>query len=329
MTTPTQDPRISRRGIVASLGLAGAAGAATLFSPGQAQATPSVDRHGGPAPLGKGHDGVPAAVNPIASAPQPGFNYKFLTMWDFSPEHYSSGRAWSPTGGVYVPLGTGDNLWAVAELPAGAILGDVEWYLSATENVAMMGRLWVSGDAYLSATVADGTLAAGSALARAARIVPPAGTNGPFPHGTALVLGVWTPHTGNVSINGVRIGYKLGGTREVLLPTPARLYDSRPGTKIGRLQTRTHSLASRLPVGATGAILNVTLTGTEKAGNLTVYSAGSTVPAASSINWSATGQAIANGVHTAVSSARAIKVTCGGTTGAQTDYLIDLVGYLV
>lgn len=56
---------------------------------------------------------------------------------------------------------------------------------------------------------------------------------------------------------------------------------------------------------------------------------GSAAPAASSINWSATGQAVANGVHTAVSGARAIKVTCGGTTSAQTDYLVDLVGYLV
>jgi len=96
-------------------------------------------------------------------------------MWDFSPEHYSSGRAWSSTGGVYVPLGSGDNLWAVAQRPAAAGLGGVEWYLSATENVALTGRLWVSGDTYLSAIVPDGTLTAGTAGARAARIVPTAG----------------------------------------------------------------------------------------------------------------------------------------------------------
>jgi hypothetical protein len=244
-------------------------------------------------------------------------------MWEFSPEHYSSGRAWSPTGGVYVPNGTGDNLWAAVDLPPGAILADVEWYLSATEQVAMMGRLWVAGDAYLDTIVADGTMTAGTSAARAARIVVPTTTNGPFPHGTKLILGLWTPNTGAVSINGVRVGYQLAPTGHVLLPAPVRVYDSRDHSEIAAHVTRTHSLASRLPVGATGALLNLTAFGAESAGSMIVYSVAVSRPGISSLHF-AKNAPITNSVQSSVSAGRAIKIT----STARTHYAVDLIGYL-
>lgn len=313
---------ISRRGVFAGLGAVGVAGAAGMLAPGTAYAD-APSRGPRLSPAGARPHAVPAGVNPLASAPQKGCHYAFTTMWDFSPEHYSSGRAWSPTGGVYAPSGVGDNLWATVDLPPGAILADVEWYLSATEAVAMMGRLWVAGDAYLSVIVADGTLAAGTSQARATRIVVPQNTNGPFPHGTKLVLGLFTPATGTISINGARVGYKLAPTGQVLLPAPVRVYDSHHHKKIAAHGTRIHSLAAHLPIGATGALLNVTATGAERGGSLVVYSAAVPKPSTSSLHF-AKQTPIANSVQSSVSATRAIKIS----SSAKTHYIIDLVGYL-
>ena len=316
---------VSRRRALAGVGLGGVA--ALVAAPPAAAAPAPPAPGGGPTqpPPGFGPQNVPPGVNPIASPPRAGFTYAFRTMWDFTPESFSSGRVWTSAGGVYAPTGSGDTLWATCDLPSGAILGDVEWYLSATEHADLMGRLWVSGVSTLMEKVADGEVAASVAGVRAVRIVPPAGSNGPYPHGTALALGVFTPSSAAVAVNGVRVGYRLAPTGQVLLPTPQRVYDSRSGARIASGQTRTHSLAGRLPAGATGAIFNVTVTSPDSSGYLTVYSADSARPATSSINWDHTGQTIANTALASVSASRAVKVSCGGHA---THYLLDLVGYL-
>lgn len=330
LQTPPSPSTISRRWLVRGLGAAGVAGAAALVAPTAASAAPSgVTRLPGPAD-GKRRDAAPGNLpTPIASAPLPGYTYVYLDMFDFTPENFGNGRAWTLNGGTYTPVGGSGMMWATAQLPPGAIVGDTEWYFWSTQdNTELTTRVWVAGQPQFTSIISS-VLVNAVAAVRAVRVVAPSTSNGPFPAGTKVAVGIRTYSDKSIVINGARIGYTMGPAGPVLLPAPVRLYDSRPGTKIGRLETRTHSLASRLPVGATGAILNITLTGTEKSGNLSVYSASAATPAASSINWSATGQAIANGVQTAVSGARAIKVTCGGTTGAQTDYLVDLVGYLV
>jgi hypothetical protein len=326
MTTSTPDPRISRRGIVASLGLTGAA---ALLAPTAASAAPAAGRHAGPANQGHVQDAAPSGLDPIASPPLAGYTYTFLDMWDFTPENFVSGRTWTSAGGTYAPVGSGDTLWATTQLPAGAVLGDVEWYVSAKAATELMARIWVAGTPTLMKKVCDGIILGSNeqGLVRAKRIVAPAATNGPYPHGTKLALGVFTPSDASVAVNGVRVGYKLAPAGEVLLPTPVRVYDSRPGSKIESGHTRTHSVAGHLPVGAVGAILNVTVVGTEGSGYLTVYSAGAARPVASSMNWSAGGQILANGIETAVSSGRSFAVYCGG--GHRTDYILDLVGYLV
>ncbi len=321
---------VNRRRAITGLGV-GSISALVAAAPAQAvEAQPAgmPGPVGGPAQPAPGNQPqtAPAGINPIASPPQAGYTYKFLTMWDFTPENFVSGRAWSSSGGVYAPSGGGDTLWAMCDLPAGATLGDVEWYVSATESASLLARLWVAGTATLMKIVADGVLAAGPAGVRAARIVAPAASNGPYPHGTSLALGAYTPGDASVAINGVRVGYRMGPTGQVLLPTPQRVYDSRSGAKISGGQTRTHSLAGRLPVGATGAVVNITVTATESVGYLVLYAAGSSVPSSSSINWSATGQTLANSAQTSVSGARSISVTCGGR---PTHYIIDLVGYLI
>lgn len=46
----------------------------------------------------------------------------------------------------------------------------------------------------------------------------------------------------------------------------------------------------------------------------------------SPINWSATGQTLANSAQTSVSGGRAMSVTRGGR---RTHYIVDIVGYLI
>jgi hypothetical protein len=128
-----------------------------------------------------------------------------------------------------------------------------------------------------------------------------------------------------------------------MLPTPLRAYDSRDnnGAKIGINEIRTISLQTgrdgtnatmlAVPAGATAAIVNLTVTETEvgpggPGGFLTMYNASlGTVPATSSINWSAAGQNIAVTAQVAVDASGQIKVRDGSNA---THFVVDVLGYL-
>jgi hypothetical protein len=124
----------------------------------------------------------------------------------------------------------------------------------------------------------------------------------------------------------------------VLLPVPLRAYDSRLGDgKLQAGQTRTIGLTTgkdaaganqiALPVGATGALVNLTITDTEGAGFVKMYSAAISEPATSSINWSQSDQNLAVSTPVAVDAqARSIKLT-GGVNA--TNVVVDVVGYLI
>ena len=122
------------------------------------------------------------------------------------------------------------------------------------------------------------------------------------------------------------------------LPTPLRAYDSRfaPATAIAGSTTRTISLATAndlagatlvaVPPGATGAIVTLTVTQTSADGGfLKLYSAASSEPPTSSINWASPGQSIAVTTQVAVDPSGQVKVTAGPTS---THFIIDVVGYL-
>ncbi|HKA03205.1 MAG TPA: CHRD domain-containing protein [Acidimicrobiales bacterium] len=123
----------------------------------------------------------------------------------------------------------------------------------------------------------------------------------------------------------------------VLLPVPLRAYDSRLGDgKLQAGQTRTIGLASgkdasganqiAVPVGATAALVNLTITDTEGAGFVKMYSAAISEPATSSINWSQSDQNLAVSTPVAVDSQGRIKLT-GGVN--STNVVVDVIGYLI
>lgn len=122
-----------------------------------------------------------------------------------------------------------------------------------------------------------------------------------------------------------------------MLGAPLRAYDSRDnhGPKIAAGETRTVSLATgvngqgarilAVPAGATAAIVTLTVTETVGGGYLKMYSAATTEPATSNINWFANNQTFAVSTQVAVDSAGSVQVTSGPNA---TQFIIDVVGYL-
>jgi len=125
--------------------------------------------------------------------------------------------------------------------------------------------------------------------------------------------------------------------------TPGRVYDSRLSTYaqhgvLASGQRRTLSIgtsydvdggsptANFVPVGATAVFANITVVDTTGSGYLAVNPGGTTVVSASSINWSAAGQILANGISLTLNSSRQITVIGGGDAGS-TQFIIDVLGY--
>lgn len=122
-----------------------------------------------------------------------------------------------------------------------------------------------------------------------------------------------------------------------LLPTPVRVYDSRQPNSQGSpalaaLSTTTIDLSAAgplgaLPPGATGALVNITVTDTIASGFLTVYSAALTaVPATSTVNWVLPLEDVAVQTPVKVDATGSVKVTVG--PNGSTDLIIDVIGYL-
>jgi hypothetical protein len=122
----------------------------------------------------------------------------------------------------------------------------------------------------------------------------------------------------------------------VVLLTPMRLLDSRvstPGGPAGKLQPG-QSFGVTVPSldgnPVVAAYLNVTVTQTVGAGYLVVsasdLSGQRPRPATSNVNWSTTGQTLANLVLTAVGGENGVEVHAEGS--GPTDVIVDLQGYV-
>ena len=123
--------------------------------------------------------------------------------------------------------------------------------------------------------------------------------------------------------------------------TPTRVYDSRqalptPGV-LSSGQNRTVSVkdaravnggavatANAIPAGATAVAANITIVTTASAGFLSVNPGGITAITASTINWSAAGQVIANGISLTLNADRELTVVCDG---GSTHFIVDINGY--
>ena len=165
------------------------------------------------------------------------------------------------------------------------------------------------------------------------------------------------PFTSGAALFGVRIGYTApaivfpttttttttttptttppaaGASGPVFLSTPARVYDSRPGTapatgpktKFAAGEVRTISCAvGGVPTTARGVILNITATSTSaNGGYATVFPSNSGLPATSNVNWNA-GQTVANSVTVGCGPNAAVNVQVANSIA---DIILDVAGY--
>ncbi|MHB8325614.1 MAG: beta strand repeat-containing protein [Candidatus Dormibacteria bacterium] len=144
-------------------------------------------------------------------------------------------------------------------------------------------------------------------------------------------------HTGSadvvVDLEGYFAPESGGSTAGAYVPlTPARIADTRTASgypNAGSTLAAGGSVniqvagAGGVPAGATGAILNVTVTNTTAASYAEVYPTGATQPTASNLNWTA-GETVANRVLAPLSSTG--MVTVYNHTGSA-DVVVDVSGY--
>jgi hypothetical protein len=313
--------RPSRRAILAGIGVASGAGLL-----GEAIATPAS------AGVRPGISSVRAtpAINPsgfgsISSAPQQNVSYQFRSFWDFSnADTLDAGRKWGGSG-MYTP-GSLDPLVATFDAPPGAVLHDVECYVSNTAATTWGVDVWAPGHGF-AAMVTSGSIPAGTGAIKAHKFSIPSSGNGPYPAGTRIAPFIPTSTDGSVQINGVRLGFIHGGLNQVMRESPVRAYDSRSHSHLGGGTSRTVSLANWLPADAQGAVLALSVLNTHGSGVLQVSAAGSSSEAFAA-SWARTGDKSTNTLVSDVSLSRAVSVTSVHGSG-QTDFVLDLIGWVV
>ncbi len=107
---------------------------------------------------------------------------------------------------------------------------------------------------------------------------------------------------------------------------PVRIFDSRTSAVLQADAAVNVSVSPAIPSGvvARAATVNLTITGTVNSGYLTAYPAGGAPPNASVINWSSSGQTIANGSTLKLGTSNAFTVV---SKLNATHVLVDLLGY--
>lgn len=188
------DESVSRRKMIA-LGAVGGAALLNVAGASPASAAPESTR-----PQGT----VPASLSTdvrIGSDAISGYSYLHRSWHDFYSFDLGS-RTWSPEG-VYA-AGPDQWLTSTVDLQAGAVLRDVEWYVTSPDMVSAYIQLWNSGSAFIE-TLDGATFPAGDTTARALRQVLPTPNGVPIALGSKLVLNLPTgPRT---RLIGARIGF--------------------------------------------------------------------------------------------------------------------------
>jgi len=120
-------------------------------------------------------------------------------------------------------------------------------------------------------------------------------------------------------------GQLVARSSETQLLNPTRVYDSRQGEgKLAVGTTRTIDL--KVPLGVRAALITLTVDGTEGGGYVTAYANDTTLPATSTINWTASNQAVATTTTVAVDRDGKIKLTAGQNS---THVIVDVLGFIV
>jgi hypothetical protein len=277
---------IGRRGLI--IGTTASAIATSLAMSPSAAAAP-------PAGGGDSHDGatgptstggattqpVQPATSPItttiASAPITGYVYRMVDMYDFKPFNPAAGLSWGGNG-TY-SSGTSTTIRASLDIPAGALIKDVEYYIynNSGSDFIPDSHLYVPGHGSIASIGATVNIPSTATISASRAVVS---QQGPYPLGSRILISCATPSTGTIQVNGARIGFFLGAGTLGLFPRPIRIYDSRTmGGIFAANTTRTITLdATRVQDGTSAVSLNITGIFATTNGVLKVYCASSLQP---------------------------------------------------
>lgn len=214
----------------------------------------------------------------IASTPLPNYAYRTLSYLDFFPlDPSATARTFAGSGGAYAA----GVMEGSVEIPAGALLRDVEWYVANTSgsSATFYCALWTPASGYIE-LFAPTIVPSGSGLS-ATRTVVASADYGPYPAGAKLVM--YAPTSSTILLNGVRLGFTGGGLEYYLRPIPVTIYDTtQAGGKFAAGEDRLVGM-SGVSAGTAAAILRVTAFASTSAGTVKIYPANVPAPAVNSI----------------------------------------------
>jgi hypothetical protein len=261
-----------------------------------------------------------------ADALTPGLTYRLLDMTSWQPTGEGQFRQISPAGVGLVPA-VGAPLAASIDPPIGSILKEVTvWYVPGAD---MASLLLVKKP--LAAPVAVDDMGFPTPVAFMSPLPTGDGTLqvtltiDETIDGTGTYPLIFFPSTDTQAVAAIRYGY-VAAPQAFIPSTPIRrVLDTRlNGGKLRADEERTLNLG--VPALARAAVINLTITGTERSGFVAVFPADVAWPGNSSINWFATDQDLANTVITATDSTGRAKFR-GGVNA--THVVIDVQGFLL
>ena len=310
------DSQVTRRTLLAGAGTAAAmATIGTLASTAGAQSD--------------GSDGfAPGAASSSASsltpaALTPGLAYLPVDPTLFEPINSASGRVLNAAMGASLLTPPG-GLMAPVIVPVGSVLKEITFaYFSTagTLNLALWRKALTTGWSLLAPNPPTGLALPNGAAIQTATFTPTEPVDGTSTY-MVLMNGITT---NTQSVHGMLVGYLPPPQAFVPITPINRVLDTRTtGGKLAANEERIIDL--HVPTFARAAVINLTVTNTEIAGFVAVFPADIGYPGNSSINWSATGQNIANGVITATDPTGKVKIR-GGVN--PTDVVIDVQGFLL
>jgi len=312
------DGALSRRALLAGAGLAaGAAGASSLGPIMQAGAVAAVAKPP-PVPVVKG--GAVTADATVSSL----VAHRSLRMsgFDFWPDQTEDGRFVSASG-TFTSVSDGD-IEALVRLPIGAKPTSATWKVLNTAGTTAVVVYQVGWPFVVLSSAGFASVGASPGL----QTITTALTATPADPNLYLVR-MPTLKNGTRALYTVELFYDDPNVALKLLAAQVRKLDTRrPGALHGKFTpgvTKPLLVGPEVPSNSAAALLNITVTNTAGVGFLTLYPFGKPNPGTSSINWSSSGQTIANSATIAVSPGSHINIFCNGFGNA--DVVIDLVGY--
>lgn len=296
-----QDPRtdMSRRTLLGAGALIGGAGLMSLGHAGHVHAQPT--------------PGSSALLGPTID----GLTYISLDAFAFdiagtSPTSY---RLYQQATGMQSQPAS-FHIYASLPIPIGSIVKQINVGYQGTPSVAIVRRELTG--AYTDLTAITGLGGGGGTKTQTLAV------DGTLTHGASYAVRAFC--SPGDSVLGMTIGYVPPAQAFVpFIGTDPRVLDTRPDARFAAGEERVVDLSGSVISTARAAVLNVTAVGVGGRGFLSVYRSGIAFPGSSSVNYSESGQTVANGVITATTDGR-ITIRAGDVS---THVLVDVIGSLL